>query len=92
MNNSILLLVGISVFIGFLGGLMIATNNKENVKFYCTTQEHDDELSINNRLCGFPEGYSDEYGGLVKIDGQWINRHWLKEFVSVGNSVAGGGA
>lgn len=49
-------------------------------RIYCTTLEHDRLLTTSNlKGCYISTGYSESYGGLIKLGGEYINLHWLEK-------------
>ncbi len=46
--------------------------------FYCTNKEYNHMFSTFEPECGFAKDYSKEHGGLLKLNGRWINIYWLE--------------
>ncbi len=57
--------------------------NKDVPSYYCTTLEYKELLTTLEPVCGFAEDSSEKYGGLVKIDGRWINEYWLEQIEGI---------
>jgi len=65
--------------VGFIINYWMNTITIDKQHYYCTTEEFSKWMETKEPFCGWVEDYKDQYGGLVKINGDWINIYWLEE-------------
>lgn len=50
-------------------------------EIYCTTSEYNRLITTKEHFCGIIDETSELYGGIVKINNQWINKYWIKKVI-----------